>query len=104
MQSFTRISKQIYGRQIGGLGISIDLDAIDPIDAPGVGTPEPGGLSGVELIESLAQTANHEKLVGLEIAEFNPLLDRDSRTARLIEDLIYASRAKPKEIRHASDL
>lgn len=81
---------QIVNQGTAGYGISIDLDGIDPCEAPGVGSPEPDGLHGQELIQWL-QTVNADpRLVGLEIAEFNPQLDQNHLTERLIYDLIRA--------------
>ncbi|MCG8426804.1 MAG: arginase [Chromatiales bacterium] len=71
-------------------GISIDLDAIDPSDAPAVGTPEPGGLSGRALCEALAELNSDSRLIGLEIAEFSPLYDKGNRTERLIGEMVCA--------------
>jgi arginase len=64
-----------------GYGITLDLDVIDPREAPGVGTPAPGGVPAQELIAALAQTASDAHLRGLEIAEYNPKRDRNGVTA-----------------------
>ncbi len=74
-----------------GFGISIDLDAIHSNDAPAVGTPAPDGIPATQLINSIARLETGENLLGYEIAEFNPRLDRDGRTARLICDLLVAT-------------
>jgi arginase len=69
------------------LHVSLDMDALDPMEAPGVGTPVPGGLSLREahlLMEILADT---RKLGSLDIVEVNPILDDRNRTARLSVDL-----------------
>ncbi|MBX9585785.1 MAG: arginase [Gammaproteobacteria bacterium] len=71
-----------------GYGISFDLDALDPIEAPGVGTPEPKGLSSKPLFNALKSCNNHPSLIGLEIAEFNPTLDKNHQTEEIIFDLI----------------
>lgn len=71
-------------------GISIDLDAVDPADAPAVGTPEPNGIPGKLLCESLAEVNGDPRLIGLEIAEFSPLYDRRQRTEQLIAELVGA--------------
>lgn len=63
--------------------ISLDMDSLDPNEAPGVGTPVPGGLSYREahlLMETLAET---QKVSSLDIVEVNPLLDERNRTAKL---------------------
>ncbi len=73
-----------------GFGISIDLDGIDPRDAPGVGSPVPDGIRRVELLPSLRRLSAQDGLIGIEIAEFNPGLDRRRKTARLIIDILTA--------------
>lgn len=72
----------------GGFGITIDLDAIDPVDAPGVGSPEPGGIPAQQLINALAPLRNHPALLGVEIAEYNPFRDRGNKTADLVIHLM----------------
>lgn len=71
-------------------GITIDLDVIDPIDAPGVGCPEAGGILGPELVNALSSMKNKTLLKGLEITEYNPILDTHGKTAQLVVDLIGA--------------
>jgi len=73
-----------------GFGISIDLDAIDPCDAPGVSVPEPCGLVAAELIAALQQLPPTPALKSIEIAEFNPVFDRDNKTGDLIGRLLVA--------------
>ncbi|MBI2313748.1 MAG: ornithine--oxo-acid transaminase [Betaproteobacteria bacterium] len=75
------------GRGSAGFGLTIDLDGLDPRDAPAVGTPVPDGISGRELTAALRGLGSHPAFVALEIAEFNPHLDREGVTARLVEDL-----------------
>jgi len=72
-------------------GISIDLDAIDPLQAPGVGSPEKNGLNGQELITSLSKLNHTEGFLGIEIAELNSTKDNDDRTAKLAIKLIEAT-------------
>lgn len=67
--------------------VSLDLDAIDPSEAPGVGTPVPGGLTYREahlLMELLQRTG---RIHSLDIVEVNPILDERNRTARLAVEL-----------------
>jgi arginase len=80
----------IVGCADGGFGITLDLDAIDPLDAPGVGTPEAGGLRGDELIRALAAHGAHPNLVGIEIVEYNPYQDLAAATAGLVCDALDA--------------
>jgi arginase len=86
-------------RQVDVLGISIDLDAVDPRDAPAVGVPEPGGIAGDELVAALAAIAGAPRLVGMEIAEFCPRHEREEKTVQLIGRLIAALYGEGGEIR-----
>lgn len=79
-----------------GFGVTLDLDAIDPDSAPGVGSPEPDGLWDGDVLAAVAELATRSGLQALEIAEYNPDRDWQGRTARLIAELIaemLASRA-----------
>lgn len=70
-----------------GYGISIDLDAFDPGEEPGVGTPVPDGLHRRELVDVLRLAHCDARLLALEIVEYNPYLDTGFATARTIHDL-----------------
>jgi arginase len=72
----------IVRRAPAGYGITLDLDVIDPRDAPGVGTPAPGGMRAAELVRTLRRIAEDPQLRGLEIAEYNPRRDRNGVTAK----------------------
>lgn len=71
-----------------GSGISLDLDAIDPGEAPGVGSPEPAGLKAHELVAALTPLLADRRLVALEIAEYNPEHDRGQVTLQLIVEVL----------------
>lgn len=75
----------------GGFGISLDLDALDPLEAPGVSTPVEHGLAGEVLRRCLRGLLRNPRLSALEIAEFNPERDRENRTARLAIDLVESA-------------
>jgi arginase len=74
-----------------GFGVSIDLDAIDPADAPGVGSPVAGGLKGEELVAALGVIADNPRLLGMEIVEYNPFLDPAGATRELALNLAAAA-------------
>ena len=74
-----------------GFGISIDLDAVTPDEAPGVGTPVPDGIAAVELARVLRVLGAHAGLVGIELVEYLPRLDPDGRSARVAVDLLLAA-------------
>lgn len=71
-----------------GFGVTLDLDAIDPALAPGVGSPEPDGLVDYDVRTALQWIAGMPGLRALEIVEYNPDRDRHGVTAALISDLI----------------
>jgi len=71
-----------------GIHISFDLDAMDPDEAPGVGTPSPGGLSYREAHLAMEMLADTGKVISAEFVEVNPILDHQNRTARLGVGLI----------------
>ena len=71
-------------------GTSLDLDAIDPAQAPGVATPVADGLDGQELRQALHGLLRHPQFIALEIAEYDPGRDVAQRTGRLAVDLLEA--------------
>ena len=71
-------------------GVSLDLDALDPRDAPGVGLPVTGGIRATDLLRSLSGLARDAALAGVEIAEYNPYRDRRGVTARVVGDVILS--------------
>lgn len=76
--------------QVAGAGfvhLSLDLDAIDPELAPGVGTPVRGGLSYREAHLAMELIAEADALDSLELVEVNPILDHENQTAVLAVDL-----------------
>jgi arginase len=70
----------------GPLYISIDLDGIDPSEAPGVAHPESGGLTTREVLAVLARQA--ARIVGADIVELNPARDVNDVTAILAAKLV----------------
>jgi arginase len=78
-----------------GYGVSIDLDALDPEEAPGTGTPVPGGLQRAELAAALTQLAGDPAFIAMEIVEYNPRRDRGHATAAAAGALVDAI-APPK--------
>lgn len=70
-------------------GISLDLDAFDPLEIPGVGSPAPNGLLTRDFLESMDLLIDPEQLVGFEIAEFNPYLDINDQTINFVMETIH---------------
>lgn len=73
-----------------GFGVSLDLDAIDPKDAPGVGVPEANGIAGEALCRALTLLQQEKQLLGVEIVEYNPFFDEEHKTERLIPKLVLS--------------
>ncbi len=77
-----------------GIYVSLDLDMVDPTDAPGVGTPSPGGLTYREAhlaVEMLAETG---RVVALDLVEVNPILDQINMTGKLAVQLALSAFGK----------
>lgn len=77
-----------------GFGFSIDLDGFDPEYAPGTGTPVNEGLDATDFCRIVSKWKNDPKLIGFEIAEFNPHLDIDKITEKTIANIISAFQSK----------
>lgn len=69
-------------------GLSIDIDAFDPQEAPGTGTPEDFGLRFNEVKDALEGLAQDPSFLALEITEFNPHRDLNNMTCQLVWDLV----------------
>ena len=83
-------------RDTAGFAVSLDMDAVDPAEAPGVGTAVPGGITFREAHLAMEIIADSKAMVSLEIVEVNPILDTLNRTASLAVGL--ASSALGKKI------
>ena len=95
-----------------GWGLTLDMDVIDPDEAPGVNTLVPGGLSAAELIDALSsiaggaggqhpgafsdEAARPGRLLAIELTEYNPERDKGERTARLVESLLRCLLIAPR--------
>ena len=78
-----------------GLHISLDLDWLDPTEAPGVGTPVRGGVSYREAHSAMEAVAQYrDRLRAVELVEVNPILDDHNRTAELACELAASAFGK----------
>jgi arginase len=75
----------------GFVHVSVDMDALDPDIAPGVGTPVRGGLSYREAHLALELVAESALAASLEVVEVNPILDRRNETAKLAVELVASA-------------
>ncbi|WP_303983944.1 arginase [Niallia circulans] len=70
-------------KKTDGVHLSLDLDGLDPNDAPGVGTPVPGGISYRESHLAMEMLAESGLITSAEFVEVNPILDERNKTASL---------------------
>ncbi len=77
-----------------GYHVSLDMDWIDPEDAPGVGTPVRGGATYREAHLAMEIVADHAGMVSFEIVEVNPVIDEHNRTADLAVELACSAFGK----------
>ncbi len=78
----------------GGIAVSLDMDFVDPSDAPGVGTPVRGGVTYREAHLAMEMIADTEAMVSLEVVEINPVIDEHNRTALLGVELVLSALGK----------
>jgi len=77
-----------------GIAVSLDMDFVDPTDAPGVGTPVRGGVTYREAHLALEMIADSKSMVSFEIVEVNPVIDLHNTTASLGVELILSGLGK----------
>ncbi|MGP8270931.1 MAG: arginase [Terracidiphilus sp.] len=85
---------QIAGAGTAGYHVSLDMDWVDPEEAPGVGTPVPGGATYREAHLAMEILADHGGILSFELVEVNPILDERNRTANLATELICSAFGK----------
>ena len=71
-----------------GVFLSVDIDVCDPGHAPGTGTPEPGGLTARELLDSVRRIAYELPLVGIDVVEVSPPYDHAEITSFLANRVV----------------
>ena len=77
-----------------GFACSLDMDFCDPSVAPGVGTPERGGVTYREAHLAMEMIADSGKLLSLEVVEINPVIDEHNRTAQFGVELVLSALGK----------
>jgi arginase len=77
-----------------GFHLSLDMDAIDPREAPGVGTPVRGGITYREAHLAMELICDSGGMMSMEIVEVNPVLDEANRTALLAVELVMSALGK----------
>ncbi|MBN8555579.1 MAG: arginase [Deltaproteobacteria bacterium] len=82
---------EIASNGTAGFHVSFDMDAIDPSNAPGVGTPAQGGISYREAHLAMEMIFDTKKMISIEVTEVNPVLDHANKTAQLATEMILSA-------------
>jgi len=77
----------IASEKTEGFHVSLDLDLLDPSEAPGVGTPVWGGITYRESHLAMEIIADSESMLAFDVVEVNPILDEQNSTAQLAVEL-----------------
>ena len=81
-------------RDLAGFHLSFDMDAVDPQEAPGVGTPVRGGITYREAHLAMEIVNDSNQMVSIEMVEVNPVIDEVNRTALLAVELVMSAMGK----------
>ncbi len=84
----------IASQASAGYAVTFDVDAIDPVGAPGSGTLVRGGLMYREAHLAMEKIADDGRIRSLELVEVNPVLDTNNRTSELAVELILSALGK----------
>jgi len=94
MRTVMEEALRMAGQGTAGYHVSVDMDWVDPEDAPGVGTPVRGGATYREAHLAMEIIADHGRMLSLEIVEVNPVIDEHNRTADLAVELALSAFGK----------
>lgn len=78
----------LQARSVDGVHLSLDLDGLDPLYTPGVGTPVPGGISYRESHLAMEMLEDSGLITSAEFVEVNPILDEQNKTAEVAVGLM----------------
>jgi agmatinase len=100
--------RAIVERTIEALGdgptyLTVDVDVLDPAFAPGTGTPEPGGMTPLDLLWACRTLATRLELVGAEVVEVIPTLPGSADVTALVADRIVRETLTGMAMRRASE-
>jgi arginase len=87
MRTIIEEALRVAGRGTAGYHVSLDMDWVDPEDAPGVGTPVRGGATYREAHLAMEIISDHGRMLSFEVVEVNPVIDEHNRTADLAVEL-----------------
>jgi len=94
LQDVVKEAIEIVSAGTAGFHLSFDMDAVDPDEAPGVGTPVRGGITYREAHLAMELICDSGRMTSMEIVEVNPVLDEANRTAQLAVELVTSALGK----------
>jgi agmatinase len=75
------------------LYLSVDIDVLDPAHAPGTGTPEPGGITSVDLLRMVRQLCYEHDVAGVDVVEVCPAYDHAELTVNAAHRVVFEALA-----------
>ena len=84
----------VAGDGTGGVHVQLDMDVLDPAEAPGTGTPVSGGISYREAHLAMEMIADAGNMAALDVVEINPILGYENQTAELAVELVLSALGK----------
>jgi arginase len=94
MRSVFEEAIRVAGDGTAGIHVSLDMDAVDPREAPGVGTPVEGGITYREAHLAMEMLGDSGRVTSMEVVEVNPVIDEANRTAILAVELVMSAMGK----------
>lgn len=94
MHRIMKKALQQVAKKVDYLHVSFDLDSVDPVYAPGVGTPVKGGLDYREAHLIMEMLAESRKMTSLELVEVNPIVDNRNQSAEFAVELMQSAFGK----------
>jgi len=94
MRTVMEEALRVARRGTAGYHVSLDMDWVDPEDAPGVGTPVRGGATYREAHLAMEIIADDGRMLSMDVVEVNPVIDEHNRTADLAVELIASAFGK----------
>jgi arginase len=94
MRSVMEEAIRIAGAGTAGFHLSLDMDVVDPVHAPGVGTPVRGGITYREAHLAMEMICDSRLMLAMEVVEVNPVIDERNRTAELAVELVMSGLGK----------
>jgi arginase len=94
LRSVVKEAIEIVSAGTAGFHLSFDMDAVDPHEAPGVGTPVRGGITYREAHLAMEIVCDSGLMASMEVVEVNPVIDEVNRTALLAVELVMSAMGK----------